>query len=275
MEKNISYPTDAKLYKRGIETLVRMAKSHNIPLRQSYSKLSKTALFKANRYLHARQMKRAKKQIKKLKTFLGCVFRDVKRKIKGDLELEFYFSEIMEIIKKLLKQERTSKNKIYSIHEPHVECISKGKSHKKYEFGCKVSFVATHKEGIILSAKAIHGNPYDGHTLKEVTQNAEFNSQTEVHNIFVDKGYRGHEIKEKQVYISGQKKLSKYFKKLLNRRQAIEPHIGHMKSDGRLGRNYLKGEYGDKLNAVLSGIGHNLRIILNKISPKRIKKAFL
>jgi IS5 family transposase len=104
MEKNISYPTDAKLYKRGIETLVRMAKTHNIPLRQSYSKLSKRALFKANRYLHVRQMRRAKKQIKKLRTFLGCVFRDIQRKIEGNMELEFYFSEILKIIQKLLNQ---------------------------------------------------------------------------------------------------------------------------------------------------------------------------
>ena len=273
MEKNISYPTDGKLYKRGIETLVRMAKIYSVSLRQNYSKLSKKALFRANRYSHARKMKRAKKEIKRLKTYLGRVFRDIKRKIEGNVELEFYFSDILKIIDRVLEQKRNSKNKVYSIHESHVECISKGKPHKKYEFGCKVSFVSTHKEGIILSAKAIHGNPYDGHTLKNVTEDAETISKAEVFNIFVDKGYRGHKIIEKKVYISGQKRLTKHFKKLLKRRQAIEPLIGHMKYDGKLGRNYLKGEYGDKLNAVLSGIGHNLRTILNKLSPKRKKRA--
>jgi IS5 family transposase len=272
MEKNITYPTDSKLYKRGIDTLVRMAKAHSIPLRQTYSKLSKKALFRTNRYCHARQMKRAKKEMRRLKTYLGRVNRDIKRKIKGNPELEFYFSHILKIVDQVLEQKRSSKNKIYSIHESHVECISKGKSHKKFEFGCKVSFVLTHKEGIILSAKAIHGNPYDGHTLKDVIKNAESVSEAEISNIFVDKGYRGHKIKEKNVYISGQKRLTRYFKNLLKRRQAIEPHIGHMKFDGKLGRNYLRGEYGDKLNATLSGIGHNLRIILNNLAPKRKKK---
>ena len=273
MEKNIMYPTDAKLYKRGIDTLVRMAKTYSVELRQTYSKLSKKTLFRANRYCHARQMKRAKKEIKKLKTYLGRVYRDINRKIEGNEELQFYFSEVLKIIKKLLEQKKHSKNKVYSIHEDHVECISKGKSHKKYEFGCKASFVSTHKEGIILSAKALHKNPYDGHTLNQVIKNAELISQKEISTVFVDKGYRGHDVEGKEVYISGQKKLSKHFKKLLKRRQAIEPHIGHMKQDGKLGRNYLKGPYGDKMNATLSGIGHNLRLILNRLSPKR-KKAF-
>jgi len=274
MEKNISYPTDGKLYKRGIEILVRIAKAHQVPIKQSYSKLSKRALLKSSRYAHARQMKRAKKETKKLKTYLGRITRDIKRKIEGNGELEFYFSEILKIIDQVLEQKRNSKNKVYSIHESHVECICKGKSHKKYEFGCKVSFVSTHKEGIILSAKAIHGNPYDGHTLKNVINDAENNAKTKILTAFVDKGYKGHKIKDKEVYISGQKRLTKYFRRLLKRRQSIEPHIGHMKYDGKLGRNFLKGKYGDKLNATLCGIGHNLRIIMNNLSPKRPKKKF-
>ncbi|KPK33225.1 MAG: hypothetical protein AMS24_01925 [Chlamydiae bacterium SM23_39] len=275
MEKNVFYPTDARLYQRGIFTLVKMAKIYEISLRQTYIRLSKKALLRANRYCHARQMKRAKKEIKRLKTYLGRVTRNIKRAIQNSRELQFYFSEILPIIDKLLVQTRESKDKIYSIHEPKVECISKGKVHKKYEFGCKVSFVSTHREGIILSAQAIHGNPYDGHTLKKVIEDAENVAQTEINSIFVDRGYRGSEIKEKKIYISGQKRLTRYFKKLLRRRQSIEPHIGHMKQDGKLGRNYLKGIHGDKLNATLSGVGHNLRLILNHLSPKYRKKAFI
>jgi IS5 family transposase len=228
MEKNITYPTDAKLYKRGVETLVRMAKTYSIDLRQSYSRLSKKALFRTNRYFYARQMKRARKEVKKLRTYLGRINRDIKRKIKGNVELEFYFSDVLKIIDKVLEQKRNSKNKVYSIHEPNVECISKGKSHKKYEFGCKVSFVTTHKEGIILNAKAVHGNPYDGHTLEKALIEAENISQTEIEDVFVDRGYKGNKVKGRRVFVSGQKKLTKHFKRLLKRRQAIEPYIGHM-----------------------------------------------
>ena len=166
MEKNIAFPTDSKLYYNSIKTLVRMAKDHNLELRQTYTFLSKKALRKSAQYSHARQMKRAEKERKKLKTYLGRVYRDIKNKL-IDLPLIFKrFESIFEIIEKVLSQTRSSKDKIYSIHEPNVECISKGKSHKKYEFGCKVSLVVTHKEGLALCAQALHGNPYDGHTLK-------------------------------------------------------------------------------------------------------------
>ena len=144
-----------------------------------------------------------------------------------------------------------------------MECISKGKAQKKYEFGCKASIVITHKEGLALGLKAIHGNPYDGHTLEEVLKEAEFGAKTKINKVYVDKGYRGHSVKDKEVYISGKRGLSTYFKKLLRRRSAIEPHIGHMKSDGKLGRNYLKGVLGDCINTILCGIGHNARIIVN------------
>jgi len=169
----------------------------------------------------------------------------------------------LELIDRLIEQTRHDKKKVYSLHEPHSECISKFKVPKKYEFGCKASIVVAHKEGLALSLKGLHGNPYDGHTLAEVLKEAEEAGKTKISKVFVDKGYRGHSVKDKEVYISGKRGLSTHFKKLLRRRSTIEPHIGHMKSDGKLGRNYLKGILGDCVNTILCGIGHNVRIFIN------------
>ena len=219
-----------------------------------------------SQYAHARQMKRSEREKKRLKTYLGRVMRDVQRKIADRGVLQKLFKPLLSIIEKLLLQNRESKNKIYSIHEPHVECISKGKAHKKYEFGCKTSLVVTHKDGLALSLQAFHGNPYDGHTLQKSVISAEELSKKEIKKIFVDKGYRGCVLANKEVHISGKKKgVTEYLKKQIKRRQAIEPHIGHLKNEGKLRRNYLKGRLGDFLNALLCGIGHNLRLIGRKI----------
>jgi transposase, IS5 family len=267
MPKNITYPTDSKLYHRGIQTLSKMAKNNNIELRQTYTFLSKKSLRRCAQYIHARQMKRAKKEIKKLKTYLGRITRDIERNILDKKCLQAIFNPTLEIVKKLLSQTKDSKNKIYSIHEPKTECISKGKAHKKYEFGCKASIVLTHKEGFILGSEALHGNPYDGHTLKQVIENAEKISNKPIIRAFVDKGYKGHGIEDKEIFFSGQKKgVTPWLKQQIYRRSAIEPHIGHMKNDGKLGKNFLKGTLGDKLNALLCGIGHNLRLITRKIN---------
>jgi len=263
MEKNITFPTDSKMQYKAIKRLAKMVGDYGISLRQSYTCIGRKRLIKAGRFSHARQMKKANKERKKIKTYLGRLCRDICRKIEGNEILKAAFDGIFEITEKLLTQTRTSKNKVYSIHEPHVECIAKGKTHKKYEFGCKASFAATHKEGLVLGAIALHGNPYDGHSLEEALADAENNSGIEINSAFVDKGYKGHGITGKKIFISGQKRgMTVWFKKQLKRRQAIEPHIGHMKSDGKLGRNYLKGKIGDHLNAVLCGIGHNLRMVL-------------
>jgi len=266
MPKNITYPTDSKLYAQGCKILVRTAKNHKITLRQSFVKLAKKALIMSSRYAHARQMKRAKREQRRLKTYLGRIFRDIKRKIKNNKNLEKYFDPIFKLIERLLKQKKLDKKKLYSLFEPHVECISKGKANKKYEFGCKVSLVTTHKEGLLLCTEAVFNNPYDGHILKQSLEKAELISNTTIEKVFVDKGYRGHNIEGKEIFISGQKKgITRSINKALKRRQAIEPHIGHMKSDGKLSRNYLRGIDGDENNAILCGIGHNLRMILRKL----------
>jgi IS5 family transposase len=270
MEKNITFPTDAKLYYMGIKTLVRMAKAYGLELRQTYTFLSKKALRKSSQYAHARQMKRAERERRRLKTYLGRIYRNIKCLVVDKRAMFKIFQPTFEIIEKVLSQTRESTNKIYSIHEPHVECISKGKAHKKYEFGCKVSFVITHKEGLALSAQALHGNPYDGHTLDGVLKDSEKMSGATIKEAFVDKGYRGHAVENIQVHISGKKRgLTRWLHKKIKRRQAIEPHIGHMKNEGKLGRNYLKGALGDILNATLCGIGHNLKLIMRKFFSAR------
>lgn len=266
MEKNISHPTDAKLYHKAREKLVKWCEKESIPLRQKYTHVSKKTLHDVSKYAHARQMKRAKRKTKQLKCYLGRVYRDTLRKMRHLFGLKNSDMPMFNLIDAILYQDRTSANKIYSFHEPHVQCISKGKAHKKYEFGCKVSVTITHKEGLALDVSALEGNPYDGHTLKDALTRAEENSESKIKMAFVDKGYRGHGITDKIVYRSGQKRgITKAIKKMLKRRQAIEPHIGHMKQDGKLGKNFLKGVLGDKLNAILSGMGHNLRLILRKL----------
>lgn len=263
MEKAITHPTDSKLLNRAREKLVELAKKHGLNLRQSYTRVGRYAFSKSCRYAHAGQYKRMAKQVKKLKTYLGRVVRDIERKA-GE-EIKHFFEDLLGKANRLLSQTKNSPDKLYSLHAPEVECIAKGKAHKRYEFGCKVSLVVTHKQGLVLSSQALHGNPYDGHTLKGALSHAESMSGVKIQRSFVDQGYKKHGVEDTQVIMAKQKGLGRAMKRALKRRNAIEPHIGHMKSDGKLGRNYLKGEIGDTLNALLAAVGHNLRLILNHL----------
>lgn len=268
-EKAITFPTDAKLYHRLRIKLVADAKAFGVELRQPYTRKSKQALVMQSRYSHARQMKRARKSLKKLKVYLGRVVRDIERKIDGNSKLQERFKSRLEMSHRLLKQQRTDKNKLYSLHAPEVECISKGKAHKRYEFGCKVSIATTSKDNFVVGAQAFHGNPYDGHTLQQAVDQAERLGDFTMQAIFVDRGYRGHNYDgaaKVHVARSGLRKVKVSLRRWLKRRSAIEPVIGHMKNDGRLGRNYLLGEEGDRMNAVLCGAGHNIRKLLRAFS---------
>jgi len=210
-------------------------------------------------------MKRAKREVRRLKTFLGRVTRDIERKISGSRDLENIFSEQLQMANRLLLQKRSDSGKLYSLHAPEVECISKGKAHKKYEFGCKVGVAATSKDNFVIGVKAFHGNPYDGHTLNESVSQAERLGGFTAKEIYVDMGYRKHDYEgDAVVHVArrGLRKVKHSLRKWLKRRSAIEPVIGHMKNDGRLGRNYLLGEEGDRMNAILCGAGHNMRKLL-------------
>jgi IS5 family transposase len=283
-EKAISFPTDARLYYKMLKELVEQANKRGIVLRQSYKFVSKKALAKQSGYAHAKQMKRARKMTKKLKTYLGRVYRDIQRKASEKHE---EMIEKLELAERLLNQSKESKNKLYSIHAPEVECISKGKAHKRYEFGCKVSMVTTSKNNWVVAIQAHHGNPYDGHTLKSSILKAEEITNWEASNVNVDLGYRGHDYDgQAQVNIVNRRTMKNKPKSLikwLKRRSAIEPIFGHLKSDNRLERNLLKGKDGDHINAVLAACGFNLRKlygvfllpILNWLKNQIIEKYFL
>jgi len=261
-EKNISFPTDAKLLHNMRRKLVKAAKARGIILRQSYERIGQKAFIMQNRYSHARQMKRAKRELKKLKNYLGRLIRDITRK---ELEPDIKLKSLLELGEKLLSQKKNDKNKIYSLHAPEVECIAKGKVHKKYEFGCKVSIVSTVDNNWIVGTDAIHGNPYDGHTLKSSIAQVERIVGQRPLKVNVDKGYKGKKNHPKniEVFIAGAKKKTRSVKNFMKRRSAIEPIIGHLKSDHRLSRNYLKGASGDRINSILSACSFNLKKILN------------
>ena len=265
-EKAVAYPTDARLFNRSRERLARLAGKHGVRLRQNYNRLGPRALMWVGRYFHARQAKRARREIKRLKVFLGRVYRDIVRTISGKADLQAAFSAELDLAKRLLGQQRQDKNKLYSLHAPEVECIGKGKAHKKFEFGVKVSVAVTNRDNFIVGMQAEPGNPYDGHILARAAAQAERITGQAIKRVFVDRGYRGHKLTAPQVLISGSKRgLTPQMKKELKRRSAIEPVIGHMKADGKLGRNHLLGTLGDKIHALLCGAGHNIRLILRKL----------
>jgi transposase, IS5 family len=186
-----------------------------------------------------------------MKTYLGRVYRDILRQLPAQsAPVQSLFAEPMALVARLLVQQREDKNKLYSLHAPEVECIAKGKAHKKYEFGIKVSLTATQKGNFIVGALALPGNPYDGHTLGKALHQVRRLTGTHPRKCFVDRGYRGHGVKRTRVHIAGQKRgITSTLRRALKRRNAIEPIIGHTKHDGLMGRNYLKGSAGDAMNA--------------------------
>ncbi len=241
--------------------LVREADQREIKLRQSFPRLGKKALAQQGRYSHARQMKRAAKETRRLKTYLGRVMRDIARKTpKPDAEL----ARLLALAERIHTQQRHDKNKVYSVHEPEVKCIAKGKVHKKYEFGNKVGVVTPSKDNWIVGVEA-YGNPYDGHTLKGAIEQVKRLTGWTPKEAFCDMGYRGHDVAETtKVHLVGarKKKLSRSLRKGFKRRAAIEPVIGHLKEDNRMHRNPYKGMAGDAINATLSAAGFNFRKLL-------------
>lgn len=262
-EKAIAFPTDARLYEKMRRVLVGAARERGIELRQSYERVGKKALQKQGRYSHAKQMRRARKETKKLRTYLGRVMRDIQRKAENpDRELE----RLLNVAERIYQQKQRDKNKVYSVHAPEVECISKGKAHKRYEFGCKVSVVSTSRDNWIVGIDAVHGNPYDGHTVKESLKQAERLTGYRAEDAYCDRGYRGAKKLSLQTNIHltdrKRKNVPRSLWRWLKRRSAIEPIIGHLKSDNRMERNYLKGKEGDRMNAMLAACGFNLRKLL-------------
>jgi transposase, IS5 family len=269
--KNITFPTDAKLLNRAREKLVKLAKKLGVELRQSYTRVGKFALIQHQRYAHAKQFKRAKRTLRKLKTYLGRVIRDIARKIDSDPGLEAAFAHLLSLARRVRAQERGQRGpKIYSLHAPEVECIGKGKAHKPYEFGVKVSVATTlkHSKGgqFVVHAQALPGNPYDGHTLADVIPAIEQLVGNAIERLHADAGYRGHNAPPDykfKIYTSKQKRrVTPQIKREMRRRAAVEPVIGHLKEDHRLDRNYLAHRHGDFNNAVLAAAGYNFRRLI-------------
>jgi len=267
MEKAIAYPTDAKLLNRARELMVKEAQRLGIGLRQNYNRECPRLAIQAGRYAHAKQYQRMRQALKALRTRVGRVYRDIERQLSQVKEAHRpKLLELLQRVERVLTQQRSDKNKLYALHAPEVECISKGKARNRFEFGTKVSLISTLKEGLIIGAQAMPGNPYDGHTLSPALIQTQRLTGILPEKVVVDKGYKGVKIEGVSIYRSGQKRgITRGIKAMIKRRSAIEPIIGHMKAEGKLDRNWLKGATGDMINAILCGAGRNIRLILKKL----------
>lgn len=265
-EKNITYPTDSKLHRKIITKCQAISKKYGLKERQSYTFTLKKLGIDQRFRNHPKNKGKARKADKKVKTIAGRLVRELERNLQGGI-----CAEQIELFKRVLSQKRADKNKIYSLHEPAVKCISKGKEDKKYEFGNKVSIIYTQNTGVIVGAMGFR-NEYDGHTLEPALDQHERLTGKRAKSATVDRGYQGKsKIGETEISIPkpfSNKKLSKYkqtkLRKGFKRRAAIEPTIGHLKSDHRLGRNFYKGIIGDNINVMLAAAAFNFKRIYNK-----------
>ncbi len=265
MEKAIAHPTDSRLYEKARRSLVTLAERAGIRLRQNYNRKAPRLAAQAGRHAHARQFRRMRKALRTLKGYTGRILRDIGRRIGAVPEggLRTRIEERMTLVTRLLRQTPKSPGKLYALHEPEVDCISKGKARVRYEFGTLVSIATTLAGGFVAGMRSMPGNLYDGHTLADALQQVETLTGSCPSLAVVDRGYRGHRVQGTRVLVSGTRRgLTPRLARLLRRRSAIEPEIGHMKTDGRLARCALKGTIGDALYAVLCGCGHNIRKIL-------------
>jgi transposase, IS5 family len=266
--KAVTHPTDSKLLHRGVEILARLARRHGVALRQSYLRVAKRAKREAAKLICSGRPRQAERRVRRLRTWLGRLRRDIGRKIAGDAAVQAVFAGPLALVSRLLRQRREDRgsDKLYSLHAPEVECIGKGKARARFEFGVKVSVATTNAVApggqFVLGTRALPGNPYDGHTLAAQIAQTERITGVEIERAYVDRGYRGHDADKARVFVSGQKRgITPTIRRELRRRNAVEPVIGHMKDDGHLGRNFLRGVEGDAINALLAAVGHNLRLL--------------
>lgn len=264
-EKNITHPTDSKLLRTAIEKLAQAAKQRGLRLRQTYVRVARRAAIQTSRYAHAKQFRRMRRELRRLRTWLGRVLRDIRRQQPaGDENLE----SLLTLCERLHRQQPTDSGKLYSLHEPEVVCISKGKAHKRYEFGQKIALATSNRRNWIVGVELCPGNPYDGHTLATTLATVTRTTGLDVQSAFVDKGYRGHGYTgTAAIHIAGSSSrgLTRTLQRRRKRRSAIEPKIGHLKSDHRLGLCFLRGLPGDAINAVLAAAGSNLRKLLRRL----------
>ena len=267
-EKNIRFPTDLKLAVRIIAKCRKLAEKQGITLRQSYKRTVKQHMLNQRFKDHPKNKKKALASVRKIRTIAGRLVRELERKLP---EQSAWRAEL-DMFGKVLSQTRQSKNKIYSLHEPEVSCIAKGKDHKKYEFGSKVSFAITKTTNVIVSVVTFKGNPYDGDTLKETLDFHQQITGIRAKEATVDRGYRGRKMVDGTVIQTPSPPKSKdsaYRKQQarirFRRRAAIEPIFGHTKQDHRMARNYLRRFVGDEINALMAAAAFNFRRWLRKV----------
>lgn len=277
-EKNITFPTDTKLHKKIIAHCNKIANKEDIAIRQSYKRVVKQLMIDQRFRSHPKRKKKALAASRKIKTIAGRMVRELERKMNEE-QLVFYKNKI-EIFNKILLQQKDSKNKIYSIHEPHVKCIAKGKEAKPYEFGNKSSFTIGSKSGIILGALAFEDNLFDGDTLKPQLEQVNRITGNQPIIGIVDRGYRGRKrinnteiLSPKPLPANASSYQKQKTRKRFRKRAGIEPIIGHVKYDHRVIRNYLKGVTGDMINTLLAASAFNFKKMLNKIKQE-IKNIF-
>ena len=286
-EKAIAHPVDSRLLEIARHKVVSASKRAGIQLKQTFAKEGKALRWKAGGYAHAKQFRRLRRVLKRQRTILGIVMREVQRKMqavdfvpdhaKAASDLTMW----LERAERIRTQRRNDKNKLYALHAPEVECLAKGKARKPYEFGVKSAVVVSHKHGLILGARTFPGNPYDGHILSAVLEQATILTQDvglKIKHIVVDLGFRGVDADNpgREIIHRGKfKSLSKQQQRWLKRRTAVEPAIGHLKSDHRMDRCWLQGALGDALHTIGCAAGYNLRWLLRAIARLGIAAVLL
>jgi IS5 family transposase len=276
-EKAISHPVDSRLLEIARHKVVSAAKRAGINLRQTFAKEGKELRRKAGGYAHAKQFRRLKRTVKRQRTVLGVVMREVQRKCQQPALVPVSALALTQLqtwmgrAERIRTQKTKDKNKLYALHAPEVECLAKGKARKPYEFGVKACVVISHKTGLMMGARTFPGNPYDGHILSAAIEQATNLMQdvpAKIKQIVVDLGFRGVDADNPGMEIIHRgriKTLGVEQKKWLRRRQAVEPAIGHLKSDHRMDRCWLKGALGDALHAISCAAGFNLRWLMRAI----------
>ena len=277
-EKAIAHPVDSRLLEIARHKVVSAAKRAGIALKQTFAKEGKELRRRAGGYAHAKQFRRLKKVVKRQRTILGVVMREVQRKRQGPNLVSESAKAVSDLTlwlgraERIRTQQRHDKHKLYALHAPEVECIGKGKARKPYEFGVKSAVVVSHKHGLMLGARTFPGNPYDGHILSAVLEQATNLTQdlsVKLRQVVADLGFRGVDADnpDKQIIHRGKfKSLSPQQRGWLRRRQAVEPAIGHLKSDHRMDRCWLQGALGDALHTLSCAAGYNLRWLLRAIA---------
>ena len=284
-EKAIAHPTDSRLLEKARTQLVAAAKDVGIQLKQTFAKEGKQLHWRAGRYGHARQFRRMRRMIGRQRTIVGRLIREIGRKMPTHLDAsqQARLQELLHRAQRIRDQRPRDKNKLYALHAPEVECISKGKARKRYEFGVKTGLLSTLTGGLLVGARSFPGNPYDGHTLAEQLEQSNILMQdlgVKIKQVSADLGYRGKVVEADNpgvdlVHRGKIKSLNRAQRRALKRRPAVEPVIGHLKEDHGMRRCWLKGATGDAIHAVLCAAGYNIRWLMRAVARLGLKALYL